>query len=91
MRPILETTVCRSRAGDNLPDDVFHLFHIVVSEFDARAGGSLDVDHELARRRCAGKRKRPREGKRDKLKTEDSQKTQSDVLRPVQALRTHRS
>ena len=46
---MLETISRRSAGGDDPADQVLHLGHFLVGDLDPGAGGSLDVDHELAR------------------------------------------
>ena len=45
--PMFETTSLKSFGIHGLPDQFFHLGHILIGHFDARAGGHLEVDGEL--------------------------------------------
>ena len=46
--PMLETIICRSSFGMTLADVALHSRYVLVGHLQARAGGSLHVDHELA-------------------------------------------
>ena len=64
---MFDTTILKSSGLDRVPDQVLHLGHVLVGDLDARSGGRLDVDGELA---GVGPRKKRQAQKRIDRQTE---------------------
>ena len=75
---------------DHLPHDIFDSAHIIVGQLDARARGSLEVDHELA---GIGAREEGQAHERNQEETsgEEHQEASTTCHGRSRALRTHLS
>ena len=88
--PIFETIMLKSCRSDRLADQVFDLGDIFVRDFDPGAGGSFEVDGELAGIGARERRHRPKKRIDPQAGHEDAHQQQPPSARDASA-RAHRA